>query len=103
MMPKPGGDPVDYKKGCAYFVTGGLIEVKAVSASLSPQHRTRACKPSQLLPRDCSAQALLRPHNDGLLHSSQKRGVVDEFQAESDTIQILAKVGYPIAGDICSA
>ena len=58
---------------------------------------------SQLPPRDCSAQALLRPHNDGLLHSNQKKGVVDEFHTESDTIQILAKVGYPIAGDIRSA
>jgi hypothetical protein len=35
-------------------------------------------------------ESLLRPHNDGLLHSNQKTRVVDEFQAESDTIQILA-------------
>jgi hypothetical protein len=57
--------------------------------SLSASH-PRAREPSQLLPRDRSAQALLRPHNDGLLHSNQKKGAVDEFQAESDTIQILA-------------
>jgi hypothetical protein len=37
-------------------------------------YRTRAREPSQLLPRDCSAQALLRPHNDGSLHSNQKGG-----------------------------
>jgi hypothetical protein len=30
---------------------------------------------SQLPPRDGSAQALLRPHKDGLLHSNQKKGV----------------------------
>jgi hypothetical protein len=30
---------------------------------------------SQLLPRDCSSQALLRPHNDGSLHYNQKRGL----------------------------
>jgi hypothetical protein len=54
-----------------------------------------------LISRDCSAQALLRPHNNGLLHS--KKGVVDEFHTEYDTIQILAKVGCPIAGDIRSA
>jgi hypothetical protein len=36
------------------------------------------------------------------MHSNQKGGV-DEFQAESDKNQILAKVDYPIAGDIRSA
>jgi hypothetical protein len=30
---------------------------------------------TQLPPRDGSAQALLRPHKDGLLHSNQKKGV----------------------------
>ena len=69
----------------------------------SPISTAPAREPSQLLPVDRSPQALLRPHNDGLLHSNQKMGVVDEFQAESDTFQAPAKVGYPIAGAIRSA
>jgi hypothetical protein len=55
-----------------------------------------------------SAPRLLR---SGLAQATQrwlaafksKKGVVDEFHAESDTIQILAKVAYPIAGDSRSA
>ena len=43
-------------------------------ASLPRQRRTCAREPSQLLPCDRSAQALLRPHNNGLLQSNQKRG-----------------------------
>jgi hypothetical protein len=44
-------------------------------AAAAPVARAHVCKPSQLPPRDCYAQALLEPHNDGLVHSNQKRGL----------------------------
>jgi transposase len=93
-------------------IRGGVFKsVDELKQAIIDYLDTQALRLGQLIvrrwiavpPRDCSPRALLRPHNDGLLHSNQKKGVVDEFHTESNTIQILAKVGYPIAGDIRSA
>jgi hypothetical protein len=57
-------------------------------------------------PNFCPATAPLRPCSGHTMMAcciQIKRGVVDEFQAESDTIQTPAQVGYPIAGAIRSA
>jgi hypothetical protein len=48
------------------------------------------------------ATAPLMPCSGHLAAFKSEKGGVDEFQIKSDTFQILAKVGYPIAGDIRS-
>jgi hypothetical protein len=73
-------------------------ESNVLTLNIAPVRVNSPTSAPRLLPSGL-AQATQR----WLAAFKSKKGVVDEFYSGSHTIQILAKVGYPIAGDIRSA